>query len=58
MKILYEQNKITLEEYNNEILLIDEDRYPGKGIGRLYGYDYLIPFSDYKKYIFDFKIDV
>ncbi|MDE7385193.1 MAG: hypothetical protein K2M84_05500 [Anaeroplasmataceae bacterium] len=57
VKILYEQNKITLEEYNNEIMLIEEDKYSGKGIGRLYSYDYLIPFSNYEKYIFDFKID-
>ena len=57
VKILYDQRKITQEEYNNEIILIEEDRYSRRLNMLLSPYDYLIPFSNYEKFVFDFQID-
>ncbi len=60
LKILYEEDKITLEEYNNEITLIDEEGLlldrSWEGAFSSYNSKF-IPFDDYLDYYFDIYLE-
>lgn len=60
LKILYEENKITLEEYQNEITMIDEEGLLLSGSWKGFFYEYnvvLVPFKDYAEYYFDIYVE-
>ncbi len=69
LKTAYEQGKINLEEYNNEIAILDEkgvfkDNDWQEYIGRQWRItldkcnSVLVPFEDYKEYYFDMYIEI
>lgn len=61
VKILYEEGKITLGEYNNEILIIDKEGVLRDGSWQGYFSEFnsvLVPFEDYKEYYFDLYIEI
>lgn len=61
VKILYENGKITLEEYNNEIVIIDAEGVLRDGSWQGFFYQYnevLVPFKNCTEYYFDLYIEI
>lgn len=61
VKILYEQGKITLDEYNKEIAIIEEEGVLRDGSWQGFFYEYnevLVPFKNHAEYYFDLYIEV
>ncbi len=61
VRILYEEGKITLEEYNNEISLIDKEGVLRDGSWQGFFCEYnevLVPFKNRTEYYFDLYIEI